>query len=197
MSQIDYYLSPMSPWTHLVGDRAAQIAARRVWRCATSRWTRWRCFRAPAGKCWPTGMTAARRIGCRNWSAGRGAGRADQAASGAFPDQPAPAAYAIIAAQEAGGGDLDALVTGLTRACWEEDRDIAEDDVIRDCLPPPGSTPGWRFRACCKAPKSTPATWKTRSRRASFGVPFFVVGDARFWGQDRLDFWPIIWALQL
>ena len=21
-----------------------------------------------------------------------------------------------------------------------------------------------------------------------FGVPFFIVGEARFWGQDRLDF---------
>ena len=26
MSQIDYYLSPISPWTHLVGGRAARIA---------------------------------------------------------------------------------------------------------------------------------------------------------------------------
>ena len=62
-----------------------------------------------------------------------------------FPTNPAPAAYAIIAAQETGGGDIDALVTGLSRACWEDDRNIAEDDVIRDCLAKAGFDTGLAF----------------------------------------------------
>ena len=42
-----------------------------------------------------------------------------------FPTNMAPSSYAVIAAGRAGGGDMAALVAGLTRACWAEERDIA------------------------------------------------------------------------
>ncbi len=51
-----------------------------------------------------------------------------------WPTNPAPSSYAIIAAQSAGGGDLASLVHGLTRACWAEEKDISQDDVIVACL---------------------------------------------------------------
>jgi 2-hydroxychromene-2-carboxylate isomerase len=105
-----------------------------------------------------------------------------------FPTNPAPAAYAIIAAQEKGGGDLDKLVTGLSRACWEEDRDIAEDDVIRDCLGAAGYDTGLAFSGMLLGAEIYPRNLEDAVEAGVFGVPFFVVGDARFWGQDRLDF---------
>ncbi|WP_248431495.1 DsbA family protein, partial [Escherichia coli] len=51
-----------------------------------------------------------------------------------WPVNPAPSSYAIIAAQEAGGGDLAGLVQGFLRAVWAEDADIADDAVIRRTL---------------------------------------------------------------
>ena len=32
-----------------------------------------------------------------------------------------------------------------------------------------------------------PAIWKRRWRAGVFGVPFYIVGDERFFGQDRLE----------
>ena len=44
-----------------------------------------------------------------------------------FPTNSAPSSYAIIAAQNEGGGDLAELVHGVTRAVWREEKNIAED----------------------------------------------------------------------
>ena len=49
------------------------------------------------------------------------------------PNQ-APASYAIIAAQEAGGGDVGVLVQAILRAYWAEERDIADDGVLKALL---------------------------------------------------------------
>ena len=51
-----------------------------------------------------------------------------------WPTNAVPASAAIIAAQQAGGGDIGQLVHNILKACWAEDRDIAEDAVLRDCL---------------------------------------------------------------
>ena len=51
-----------------------------------------------------------------------------------WPTNMAPSSYAFIAAASAGGGDLGALVHGFLRACWAEEKDIAQDEVIRACL---------------------------------------------------------------
>lgn len=90
--------------------------------------------------------------------------------------------------QEAGGGDLGALVTALTRACWEEDRNIAEDDVIRDCLSAAGFDPGLAFSGMLQGAEIYPRNLEEAVAADVFGVPFFKVGAASFWGQDRIDF---------
>lgn len=105
-----------------------------------------------------------------------------------FPTNPAPAAYAIIAAQEAGGGDLCALLTSLTRACWEEERNIAEDEVIRDCLARAGFNPGLAFSGMLQGAEIYARNLEDAVAGGVFGVPFFKLGDQGFWGQDRLDF---------
>ena len=53
-----------------------------------------------------------------------------------WPANPAPSSYAVIAAQAAvdkgeAAGDLGALVHGFCRACWAEDKDVANDAVVR------------------------------------------------------------------
>lgn len=105
-----------------------------------------------------------------------------------FPTNPAPAAYTIIAAQEAGGGDVTALVTGLTRAIWEQDRNIADDDVIRDCLTQAGFDAGLAFSGMLQGAEIYARNLEDAVVDGIFGVPSFKVGDAIFWGQDRLDF---------
>ena len=62
-----------------------------------------------------------------------------------WPGNAAPASYAIIAAQDQ-GGDVDGLVQTFCRALWAEDRDIADDHVVRECLAAHGFDADWADR---------------------------------------------------
>ncbi len=103
-----------------------------------------------------------------------------------WPTNPAPASAAIIAAQAAGGGDLGGLVHGFLRAVWAEDRDIAEDAVVRDVLAAHGFDPALADRDLMGAMETLQRNTDEALRRGVFGAPSYVVGEEVFWGQDRL-----------
>lgn len=188
MAHIDYYLSPISPWTHLAGQRPAQIAEQAG---ATIRYKPidpGALFQRTGGKILADRHESRqdyRMQELARWSARLNVPLNLRPAF--FPTNPAPASYAIIAAQEA-GGDVGGLVHALTRAVWEEERNIAEDDVIRDCLQIAGFDPGLAFSGMLQGAEIYPRNLEDAVAAGVFGVPFFVVDDARFWGQDRLVF---------
>lgn len=189
MAHIDYYLSPISPWTHLAGDRAARIAAASGASLRLKPVDPTALFQRTGGKVLAErheSRKAYRLQELARWSKRLGANLTLNPAF--FPTNPAPAAYAIIAAQEAGGGDLTALLTSLTRACWEENRNIADDDVIRDCLTRTGFNPNLAFSGMLQGAEIYARNLEDAVADGIFGVPSFKVGDAIFWGQDRIDF---------
>lgn len=105
-----------------------------------------------------------------------------------FPTNGAPASYAIIAAQAAGGGDVAALVAAITRACWEEEKDVADDAVIRSCLEGAGFDPGLADSGLLSGAMAYEDNLEQAVNAGVFGVPFFVTDDGgRFWGQDRIE----------
>lgn len=188
MRQIDYYLSVISPWTYLAGPRPAEIAARH------GAVLRYKPVDPGALFARTGGLPLAERH--ENRKAYRLQELRRQAARRAmpltlhpahFPTNPAPAAYAIIAAQEKGGGDVDALVRSLCAACWAEDRNVADDDVIRDCLSRAGFDPGLAFSGMLTGAEIYARTLDEAIAAGVFGVPFFIVEGERFWGQDRLE----------
>ena len=97
-----------------------------------------------------------------------------------------PASAAIIAAQAAGGGDVGALAHAFLRAVWAEDRDIAEDAVVRDVLAQAGFDPALADRGLLTAVETLERNTDEALRRGVFGAPSYVVGEEIFWGQDRL-----------
>ena len=103
-----------------------------------------------------------------------------------WPTNPMPASAAIITAQAAGGGDLGALVHGFLRAVWAEERDIAEDETVREVLARPGFDPALADRGLLTAVETLERNTDEALRRGVFGAPSYVVGDEVFWGQDRL-----------
>lgn len=189
MAHIDYYMNPMSPYVHMVGARAAQIAA------AAGASLRYKpldpgaLFKRTGGQ-----MLADRhdsRKAYRLQELARWAKRLDMPLNlrpAFFPTNSAPASYAITAAQEAGGGDLTALVTNLTAAVWEQERNIADDDVIRDCLTAAGFDPALAFSGMLQGAEIYARNLEEAVADGVFGVPSFKVGEELFWGQDRLDF---------
>ncbi len=103
-----------------------------------------------------------------------------------WPTNPAPSAYAIIAAIRDGSGDVGALVAGLTRACWAEERDVAEEAVIADCLEAAGFDRGLVNVGLMEGADTYARNLEEAAAAGAFGAPFYIVGEERFWGQDRL-----------
>ena len=94
----------------------------------------------------------------------------------------------MIAAQNAGGGDLGALVHAITRACWAEEKNIAEDDVVRGALAEAGFDPALADKGLLEGAETYAANLEEAINAGVFGAPFYIVRetDARFWGQDRI-----------
>lgn len=104
-----------------------------------------------------------------------------------WPTNMAPSSYAIIAAQKA-GGDVGALTHAFLRACWAEEKDIAQDDVIRACLESAGFDPALADSDLMGSADTYAANLEEAYANGVFGAPFYVVdGSARFWGQDKID----------
>lgn len=103
-----------------------------------------------------------------------------------WPTNGAPAAYAFIAAQNVGGGDLGLLAHIFTRACWAEDKDIAQDDVIRAALVEAGFDAGLADSDLLTGAETYSRNLEEAVDAGVFGAPFYVVDGQRFWGQDRI-----------
>lgn len=188
MAHIDYYLSTLSPFVYLAGTRPAEIAARHG-ATITYRPVDTTALFARTG-----GLPLAQRHESRR--AYRLQELRRQAARAGLPLNPqpmfwpvnaAPSAYALIAAQAA-GGDVGALVHGFGRAVWAENRDISEDDVISDLLEASGFERKLALTGMLAGAETYARNLEDAVAAGVFGVPFFVVDDGEmFWGQDRLD----------
>lgn len=188
MAQIEYFLTPMSPWVYLAGDRLEAIAARQ----GVS--VRYVPLDAPALFPRTGGQVLAERHESRKayrlqelarWS--KRLGMKLDLQPFFFPVNPAPASYAIISAQAAGGGDLGALVRAFPRAVWAEGRNIADDEVVKAILAENGFDPAVADRGMFTAADTYVRNLEEAVSRGVFGVPFYIVGEEKFWGQDRLE----------
>jgi 2-hydroxychromene-2-carboxylate isomerase len=188
MPHIDYYMSPLSPYVYLTGDRPAEIAARHGATLAYKPIDPAALFARTGGLKLPDRHQS--RQDYRLQELRRQSTKLDlplNVKPRFWPANGAPAAYAIIAAQAAGGGDITALVTSFSRACWEEERDIADDDVIRACLTAAGFEAGLAFSGMLAGAEIYGRNLESAVNNGVFGMPFFVVQEERFWGQDRLE----------
>ena len=188
MPTIDYYVSTISPFAYLAGDRLERIAEAHG---ADIRYKPLdiltlfqRTGGVPPAERHPS-RQAYRLQELRRQAAKRGMPINLQPAH--FPTNPAPSSYAVITAQKDGAGDLGALVRNLLAACWAEERDIAEDAVIRDCLERAGFDPALADKGLLSGAETYAANLEDAVAAGVFGAPFYVVGEERFWGQDRLE----------
>ena len=74
------------------------------------------------------------------------------------------------------------------RAYWGDDRNIAEDEVIRDCLKAAGFDPALADSGLLMGAETFARNLEEAVRRGVFGSPFYITDDdQRFWGHDRLE----------
>ena len=187
MAEIDYYLFPLSPFSYLAGLELEAIAARRGASIAYKPVQLPRIFaevgtpavgdRHPSKQQYRTQDLA--RLA-------RARGMPINLRPRHWPTNPMPASAAIVSAERSGGGDVGGLVHGFLRAVWAEERDIAEDETVREVLAAAGFDPGIADRGLLTAVETVERNSDEAVRRGVFGVPSYVVGDEVFWGQDRL-----------
>ncbi|PWG17792.1 2-hydroxychromene-2-carboxylate isomerase [Salibaculum griseiflavum] len=188
MTQIEYYFTTISPFTYLAGNRLEQIAEKHGATITYKPLDIMGLFARTGGTA--PGERHPNRQAYRLQDIRRTAARLDLPVNLKpmfFPANPAPSSYAIIAAQKAGGGDLGGLVHAILRACWAEEKDVADDGVIRAALEQNGFDPGLADSGLLMGAEAYGANLEEAVARGVFGSPTYVVGDELFWGQDRLE----------
>ena len=190
MAHIDYYFSTISPYAYLAGGRLEEIAAKHGATITYKPLDIVALFGRTGGT--PPKDRHPSRQEYRAQELLRQAkvlGMDFNLSPAHWPTNQAPSSYAVIAAQNAGGGDLGALTQGFMRACWAEDKDIAQDDVIKACLEAAGFDPSLADSGLLSGAETYARNLEEAVGAGAFGSPFYITeDDARFWGQDRLDY---------
>ena len=188
MAHIDYYFATLSPYAYLAGTRMEEVAAKYG---ATITYKPLDIM----GLFGRTGGTAPkdrhisrmeyRAIDLLRQSAALGMDFNLKPAH--WPTNMAPSSYALIAAQNAGGGDMGKAVQALLRAVWVEEKDIAEDAVIKACLEEAGFDPSLADSGLLEGAETYGRNLDEAVENGVFGAPFYITDDGtRFWGQDRI-----------
>ena len=181
---LDYYLTPVSPWTYLGHARFADIAKRRGATIAVKPVDFGVIFPQSGGL--PLAKRAPQRQAYRLSELARWRdflGVPLNIHPKFFPADPVQAACLICAAPE---DRRMALAGDLLRAVWAEERNIADAGVVAEI-------------AACHGIADAPAAiargraiYESNTQegvaRQVFGAPTYVYRDELFWGQDRLDF---------
>lgn len=189
MAHIDYYFTTLSPWAYLCGDRVEKIAAKHGATITYKPLDIGQLFARTGGTLPKDRHPSRMEYRMQELLRARTKTGLPLTPQPAFwPTNGAPAAYAIIAAQKAGGGDMGKLVQAIFRACWTEEKDIAQDDIVRAALEEGGFDPKLADSGLLSGAEIYGANLEEAVGAGVFGSPFFIVdGDQRFWGQDRLD----------
>lgn len=188
MPHIDYYFSTISPYTYLAGTRMEEVAARHGASIAYKPLDIIALF-GRTGGVKPAERHESRKA-MRLQEMRRQAAKNEMPLNlqpAHWPTNPAPSSYAFIAAAKAGGGDLGALVHAITRRCWVDEQDIAQDDVIRAALEEAGFDGGLADSGMLAGAEEYARNLEDAVNAGAFGAPFYIVdGSESFWGQDRI-----------
>ena len=131
MAHIDYYFATLSPYTYLAGTRFEEVAKKHGATVAYKPLDIMALFSRTGGT--PPKDRHPNRVEYRAQELVRQGKKLNMPFNlkpAHWPTNAAPSSYAIIAAQNTGGGDLGALVHAILRAVWSEEKNIAEDDVV-------------------------------------------------------------------
>ncbi len=186
---VHYYYSHISPWSYLAHERLADIAGRHGadvdYVPVSTREIFARTGGVPLAQR-PPARRAYRMAELRRWPGILGIPLTLEPRYFPVDDQPASR---LALAAKAAGHSIAGLSLALMRACWVEDRDIADADtlaaiadacgfdgkaLLADAM---GEGGGARLDQACEQALAD----------GCFGVPWFSYRGEPFWGQDRLD----------
>jgi 2-hydroxychromene-2-carboxylate isomerase len=188
---VDYYFTPVSPWTYLGHERFIAIAAKAGATIDPKPVDYGRIFPVSGGlpvKQRPPQRQAYRFAELKRWPAFLDLPL--NAEPRFFPVNPGTASLMLVAARGHGVDITMRLAGAMLRACWAEEKNLADNDTLvalaqgvgldgRVLLDAAGST--------VAADGFTALTTEAIDLQV-FGAPTYVYKGELFWGQDRLDF---------
>jgi 2-hydroxychromene-2-carboxylate isomerase len=187
---VDYYFSPVSPWTYFGQERLVAMAKKHGAEIRYKPADYGKIFAAAGGL--PVAQRPKQRQAYRlqeleRWRSFLGMKLNIQPKF--FPASNELAARVIIAARQA-GRDPGPLAFAIMRACWAEERNIADEATLAAICGEQGLD-GKALLAAAKAPATAEeyaANTAEAIERQVFGAPWYLYAGESFWGQDRLDF---------
>jgi 2-hydroxychromene-2-carboxylate isomerase len=189
MAHIDLFFSTLSPYAYLAGMRAEAVAAKHGATITYKPFDIMALFPRTGGT--PPKDRHPSRTDYRAVELVRQAKKLGMPLNlkpAHWPTNAAPSSYAIIAAQNAGGGDMGKLCHAILRSVWVAEKDIAEDAVVKACLTEAGFDPALADSGLLEGAETYAANLEEAANRGVFGAPFYITdGGERFWGQDRIE----------
>ena len=189
---IDYFFSPISPWTYLgherfQGLRQKHAAGVSIRPCDLSG----KIFPISGGL--PVKQRAPQRQAYRivelhRWRDYLGIPLTIEPKH--FPVDPDPAARVIIAASRISESAGMAVTFAILRACWAEERNVADPDTLQTILKEQRLGADALLEQAVSAEINSVYNAYTQEAigKGVFGAPTYIFKDELFWGQDRLDF---------
>ncbi|MEI2384243.1 2-hydroxychromene-2-carboxylate isomerase [Breoghania sp. JC706] len=186
---IDYYFSLISPFAYLGHDRLHEIAERHGAGIRYYPVNLGALFSKTGGLPLPQRHPARqsyRWLELQRWREARALPLNLKPAH--FPTDPTLADCTAIVLARSGGRVAD-FAHRAFRACWELDRDIADEHVIAGILDDLGERKG-DLLASARS-EEVGSIYAETARQAAdagaFGSPVYVLNGEPFWGQDRLE----------
>jgi len=189
---VDYYMTPVSPFTYMGHERLRAICRDHDAEINLKVMDLGKVFPVSGGlalKDRPPQRRAYRMMELKRWRDFLGM---PLTLEPKFFPVPAEAAATLILAvlEQHGTGKALDVAGDCLRAIWTEDRDISSRETLREIAAARGlDAPALLTQA---ASAGVAAVYVMQSQeaiaRGIFGSPTYVYNDELFWGQDRLDF---------
>lgn len=189
---VEYFIAPQSPWTYLGHQRFIAIVNRHHAQVALKPADMVKVFAASGGV--PVAQRPAQRQAYRLAELARWSKFLEIPLNlhpAFFPVAGDPGAKLIIAALHQNGTDAAmALLGALGRACWAEEKNIADTDTLVATATAVGLDGDELLKYASSQAAADELHRNTEEAIAAqaFGVPWYRVDGEGFWGQDRLDF---------
>ncbi|HWQ39547.1 MAG TPA: 2-hydroxychromene-2-carboxylate isomerase [Burkholderiales bacterium] len=188
---IDYYFSPMSPWTYLGHERFIGIAKKHGARIEVKPVDYGKIFPVSGGL--PLAKRAPQRqkyrlVELQRWRRHLGVPLVLQPKY--FPYDTGLASRMIIAARALGQDSALKLAGEVLKGCWTQQRNMADEPELKAAAESIGLD-GDALLAKAKGPETQSEYDRLTEEaigRDVFGAPTYVFHGELFWGQDRLDF---------
>jgi 2-hydroxychromene-2-carboxylate isomerase len=189
---VDYYFSPMSPWSYLGHERLGNIARKHRAQIRVKPVDFTKIFPASGGV--PVAKRAPQRqkyrlVELARWQKFLGVPLNIQPKY--FPYDATAASLLVLAAVKELDDKMAMLISSaIFKGCWVEERNMGEPEELLNIV----KAQGLDAVALISAARSEEniaryaALTEEAMARDIFGAPTYVYKDELFWGQDRLDF---------